>query len=195
MSNQASIGTRLSRNQAAELIGVSPQTLTNWANQNTGPPCDHPTSTYALSDLGRWIREEMIFMRGRGGGGYPYMPERQRLMDALGAYPVLPGLEEEVRVTTKEEEDTRLARLKADKQELDNMERAGQLVRVDEVNRAWADILVKVKVRLLRIPSTMAPLVFAKKDVHQVQELLESGVSEALEELVDDWKDDTDVEQ
>lgn len=172
--------TYINQELAAELCGVTPPTMINWRKAPNPPPFDPITTMYPAEKLGEWIRKEQPFKKGRGGA-YTFMPDLSRVPGADGG--------DGENLVTKEQEETRLKRLQADKQELDNLERAKSLVPADEVTDAWIDIVSRVKTKLTRIPSALAPLVYGKPDVYAVQETLESGVREALEELSEDWRD------
>ena len=177
--------TRINQTLTAEILGVTVVTLRKWTADGEGPPYNEDDFTYDAEHLGAWIRTEMVFKRGRGGG-HPYLPDQSRLMSVMGAT-MLPGLlPTEPVITTKEQEDTRLARLKADKQELDNTERAGALVPADEIEAAWTEIMQRVKAKLTGIPSKAAPLVHAKGSAHEVQAVLDDFMREALEEMAND---------
>ncbi len=190
--DKASQGTRLTRAQVAEFIGVTPMTVARWDNEGEGPPRDAQTGTYDLAKLGVWWRDELVFKTGRGGS-LPYMPDHKRLRRAIGlpSTPTvtLPGLEVELDPETKDEADRRLAVAKADKQEMDNRERAADLIPASLVTTAWTEIVARVKVKLTKIPSALAPICYGKRDAFEVQEVLESGIREALDELSENWQD------
>lgn len=133
---------------------------------------------YPARSLGKWIRQEMTLRRG-AGGSYPHLPNLDRISSSRT----------DTEVIDKHAEEARLTKERADKIEMENAVSAGRLIVVEDVEEAWAAILGRVRTRLLRIPSMMAPLVFGAEDVYSVQETLERGVHDALEEASEDWQD------
>jgi len=176
----------LTPQQAAAICDTSVQTLIRWRGQDKPPPFDILTKCYPASALGKWVREEMTLRRG-AGGSYPYMPDVSRIQGTK---------QSDGKVVEKHVEETRLTKERADKIEMENAVSAGRLIPADDVEEAWAVILGRVRTRLLRIPSMLAPLVFGDDDVYSVQEKLERGVHDALEEASEDWQDigDTDAD-
>lgn len=189
--------TLLTAALVAEIAGISTATLVNANREGKGPPRDPETKRYPAKAFGMWLCHERSLMPGQGST-YPYLVDFDRVPAAKrsgrGGAPSLPGLPQEPTRPTKVDEETRLKRAQADKVELELAERAGQLVAVDDVNSAWVDIVMRVKARLTRMPSALAQLVHGKSDVFEIQEVLESGVREALEEMSDDWRDGMDLE-
>lgn len=184
MANTGSQGGRIGRGEVAELLGVKPETLLRWQESGIGPHFDKTTRTYALAELGEWMRTEMPFMRGRGGG-YPFLPDRQRLTEILKIVvttPLLPGMEPP-RATTKSEEEIRLLQLKSDKLEMELKEHARELIPADEISQSWVEICGKIKTKIVRIPSAAAPIVAIKSDVSEIQRVLEDFIHESLEDL------------
>lgn len=83
------------------------------------------------------------------------------------------------------EEKARLTKMQADKAEMEVMELAGDLVRVDDVLEDWESILMDCKGKLLSIPSKLATLVADIDDPAEAQELIEDQLREALGELAE----------
>ena len=96
---------------------------------------------------------------------------------------------------TKNDAEIRLKTLQADKVEIELKQAAAELIPVDEVTRALTNMAMRVKTRLLRIPTSLAPLITGLTDVHAVQKRLEQDVREALEELSMDWRDGQDSDK
>lgn len=174
---------------AAVLCDVTPLTMTNWDKQPNPPPRDPMTGLYPARALGRWMRSEQLFKTGRGGG-FPFMPDMSR---ASGIPSSVAGGGDD-QPTTKLNEEIRLIKARADKAEIEVAEKAGQLIPVEEVSSAWTKLVMRVKTRLLKLPTTIAPMVHGMPDVHDVQAEIERGVREALEELSRDWQDADDDE-
>jgi hypothetical protein len=77
----------------------------------------------------------------------------------------------------------------ADKTALENEVRRGELIETDDVEAAWSDILMRVKSRMLRIPSAVAPLILGEEDQVVIQEAVEDMVRDALSEMSADWRE------
>ena len=78
----------------------------------------------------------------------------------------------------------------ADKTALENEVRRGELIETDVVEAAWTDILARVRARMLRLPSAVAPLVLGEDDQIVIQETIEDMVRDALSEMSADWRED-----
>jgi len=82
-------------------------------------------------------------------------------------------------------EKARLTKMQADKAEMEVQELAGELVRVSDVLLEWQNILADVKGKLLSIPSKLATLVADIDNPGEAQELIDTYVREALQELAE----------
>jgi hypothetical protein len=97
-------------------------------------------------------------------------------------------------------EEAKLRRQKAlaDRQEIENMLRRGELLPVSYV-RKWASrLLVEAKDELLRTPSELADTLAAETDAVQVATILRTAQERALaklEQLKKIWQGDLDAEQ
>lgn len=176
---------------AGIMCDANPVTLMNWRKQPNAPPFNDGIKMYPVDKLGQWIRQEMIFKPGRGGG-YPYLPDLTRL-PGRGSMPTkVTGRQGQL--GDKNEAETRLKTLQADKLEIELKQMSKELIPVDIVSDALIKMVLRVKSRLLQIPSTVAPLVVNNPDVYAIQKLIEDGVREALEELSGDWQDAINTE-
>ena len=70
--------------------------------------------------------------------------------------------------------------------------RRGELVEIGITETAWTLILMRVRTRLLAMPSSLAPLLSAEDDPANINKIIEDSVHEALAEL--SQTDDTDGE-
>lgn len=77
----------------------------------------------------------------------------------------------------------RLASNKAAIVEMQRRKLEGELVRADEVERAWASMIATARARLLAIPSKCAAKVGMCKTTAEVATILRQEVHEALDEL------------
>lgn len=176
---------------AGLLCDAHPVTLLNWRKQQNAMPFNESVKMYPAEELGRWIRQEQIFKTGRGGG-YPYLPDLTRL-PGRGSMPTkVTGRQSQL--GDKNEAETRLKTLQADKVEIELKQISKELIPVELVSDALIKMVLRVKLRLLQIPSTVAPLVVNNSDVYAIQKLIEDGVREALEELSEDWQNAADTE-
>jgi hypothetical protein len=171
----------------ALLCGTTTVSLRNWREQEHPPPYNIELNMYPAEELGVWIRTELIFKRGRGGS-YPNLPDLSRFPSkVLPTGPDAP--------VTKQDADIRLKTLQADKLEIELMEKAGELIAVEDVTTTLSSMIVRVKTRLLRMPSAIAPTVAGMSDTNAVQKRLEAEVREALDELSEDWQSQQEPEQ
>jgi len=112
----------------------------------------------------------------------PRRPDGSFELEAVGAW--LRGRADDAGL--KQERDIQAARKDAalaEKTELENAVRRGELVEASEVVAGWQMILMRARTRLLQVPSIAAPLVVAETDQFTVQELLQDMVRDALTEL------------
>ena len=86
----------------------------------------------------------------------------------------------------KQERDIQAARKDAalaEKTELENAVRRGELCEASEVVAGWQTVLSRVRSRILRVPHITAPLVVGEPDIHTIRETIDSAVRDALTEL------------
>lgn len=98
-----------------------------------------------------------------------------------------PGAEAgESRLDVKLDSERQLARKNAalaDKTEIEIGVRRGELMEAVDVEATWSEILMRVKTRLMQIPSVAAPLLIAENDQHTITEIIDDLVRDALTEL------------
>lgn len=161
---------------ASVICGVSQPSYNNWCRDENPPPKDPATGMVPLDKLGHWIRAEQVLKPGRGGSGFPYLPNISRLYEnsSIG----------------KEAPETRLKRLQADKVQLELDVASKKLIPAEDVETGWTSLLTRVRAKMLRIPVAVTPLIVGKSDPHDIQEKLSDAVREALEEMSNDVRDD-----
>jgi len=178
---------------AAQLCGVSMQSLNSWRKRANPPPYDDQYELYPVDSLGEWVRTEQIYRKGVGGK-YPWKPDMSRYggKHVVTSTPVtmMPGMEPPV----PEDQEERLKRLRADKLEMEIMQKAGMLILADEVTLAMSSMVTNVKSRLLGLPAETAETLALKTDAIEVQEYLDEEITIALEELTPDWTKEIDFE-
>lgn len=173
--------TYISPELVALLCDTTTVSLRNWRGQENPPPYNVELDMYPAQELGLWIRKEMIFKRGRGGS-YPNLPDLSRIPSHL-----VTALPSSSTMTTKSDAEIRLKTLQADKVEIELKQMSGELISLDEVTGALSSMVSRIKTKLLRLPSALAPMIVGIPDTHEVQKRMERGVREALEELSQDW--------
>lgn len=150
------------------LGNCSVQTLNNWSKQDNAPP-RNADGTYSARDYGMWLAN----YRGTKRRGRP--SERMQ--------PVAAG-------NDKNEAETRLKNAQAEAAERKNAVEKGLLIETETVETVWQGILMKVRSRLLQMPTSLAPILVGQDEMATVKEHLQTAVNDALSELADDWRDD-----
>lgn len=146
---------------AAILANVSVQSLILWGKQPNPPPQNSDRS-YPARAFGKWLVEQ----RGTKRVGRP-----------------------SENGTDYKEAETRLKVAQAEKVERENRTAEGELIEVSVVETAWQDVLMRVRSRLLQLPTTLAPIIVKQTDTAAVAAELTSGVHDALSELSENWRD------
>ena len=78
----------------------------------------------------------------------------------------------------------RLAAAQAEKQEMEVLERRGELLPVDSVASLWARVVTDAKTALLALPSKLAPQVVGKSR-EEARARIDSGIRDALRRLAE----------
>jgi phage terminase Nu1 subunit (DNA packaging protein) len=78
---------------------------------------------------------------------------------------------------------TRLASAQADKHEMENAVRRGELADVKDVNRVWAEMVLATRAKLLTLPTKLAAQLINVPDANLVAARVRTEVYAALEEL------------
>lgn len=183
---------------AALACGIGVQTLNQYRNRENPPPFDGEHKMYPLKELGEWMRAELMFRKAQGGKpkfkdlfrkhGYIHQDDLQSAQ--ITGLPGVDGNEGDFFLN--EDQDVRYKRLRADQLEVKIAESAGQLIPVDEVSIAMTEMVTRVKMKLMSLPTSLSPLISGKDNPIEIQEIIEERVRAALEELSGDWK--TEIE-
>ena len=144
--------------EAASFIGVSYQQFMNYVGQADDPVPRQPNKKFRSDDLGKWLRGKV---------------EREILVFANTDPDFIDGRHEKAR---KDKEA-------ADKLALENRVRRGELVEAGDVETEWTNILMRVRSRLLSMPTALAPLVSPEDDPAVIEDIISGSVREALDEL------------
>ena len=83
-----------------------------------------------------------------------------------------------------QEERARLAKEQADAKEMENAVGRGELVYIEDVAKQFESQLVRIRTKVLAIPTKVSPEANAAVTVKEVQTLLEKALVEALNDLV-----------
>lgn len=141
------------------MLNVSQQRVSQLRRSDFPPPFND-AGGIAWADAGRWIEEH--YRRKFDGGGKP--------------------------ATRKDEADIALTRKNtalAEKTELEVAVRRGELIEASVAEQSWQDVLMRVKTRLLQIPSVVVPHVAIETDPNRIHEIIDDGIRDALSELAD----------
>ncbi|MBT8361838.1 MAG: hypothetical protein KJO32_12870, partial [Deltaproteobacteria bacterium] len=82
-----------------------------------------------------------------------------------------------------EQERAKLAKEQREKVRLQNKEKRGELVPVNQVTELWTKVAIACRSKLLALPNKMAAQVFCSQSVPETQEMLRVEVYAALNEL------------
>lgn len=81
---------------------------------------------------------------------------------------------------------TRLASSQADKHEMENALRRGELLEVAVVEHEWSDLVAAFRAKMLAVPSKLAPQLTNVADARIVASLIGGEINEALSDLAGD---------
>ncbi len=184
----------MSQHAAAEFLGITTITLIRWSKEPDAPPRTDD-GWYPAKELGLWSRKVMVTKPTKAGSAnpiYSYAP------DGWGPKPkALPPVPGDAGVAIPEDlkaAERRYKAAQADKIEMDMAVSRGELIVAADVMHAWQMILVRVKTRLLKLPTTLAPLIVGDLDLYSVQTKLKEGVADALSEASVDWRETQEVD-
>lgn len=185
----------VSTEAAAQICGVAKTTMIAWRKMPNAPDYDTDLRMYALTALGEWVRGEQIYKRGKGSA-FPWKPDMSRFPSSeqpsfSTPVTILPGMIASEPVI-KEDQETRVKRLRGDKLEMEIQQKAGELVNADEVLIVLSSMISRVKTRILSLPTALAATVTGKTDRVEVQAIIEDKIHATLEELSTDPLTDMD---
>ena len=164
----------ISKSEAATVLGVSPAAITHAIKKGRIVPVQR--------DGKEWINGETL--REQWGNA------RSRMRNVNSRVPK-PGSVVDVGKVSRAAEDlpdynesrARTEWLRAELMELERAEKEGELVRADEVSKAWGDLVAITRTKMMAVPSK------AKQRIPEIPAdafvALEEIVREALEDLAD----------
>lgn len=80
----------------------------------------------------------------------------------------------------------RLARVQADRVEMEIAEKRRELIPAGEIGQEWASVIVATRQALLVVPQEVAPLCVGIDDPDPIREILQDAIEEALSRLAED---------
>ena len=148
----------MSKSKLADLLGVTPRTLTTWATEPDFPRPERRgrANAYDAGAVVQWWRTREI----------------ARLIDS-----------EDGELLDLNQERAKLARAQASRQQLILAHERGDAVLVADVAASVGAVLTTVRAHLLSLPSKCAPAVHVAETLPETQAILDKAVHEALSEL------------
>ncbi|MEE4381937.1 MAG: terminase small subunit [Pseudomonadales bacterium] len=148
----------LSKQDLADLLDVTPRTLTSWATEPDFPAPERRgrVNFYNATAVAAWHRNREI----------------ARLIDS-----------DDGSMLDLAQERARLARVQTRRQELLLAKERGEAVAVEDVAAIVGDQFSNVRARLLALPAKLAPLAHTADSVPAIRAVLEEGIHDALAEL------------
>jgi hypothetical protein len=189
----------INKDLAAEIAGVSSQTLILWMKDGTQtPPPRNPDGTFPAREFGEWVRMHQTLRTVYGK--HKYMPPGVAFIEKPSVKVKIPTgggmpIPEEPQVGAALKinfnvEKARSERARAIKLETENDMLSGRLIEAETVEHHWSEILSRVRTRILKIPFAAAPVILGSDTVVQIQEIITGFVRDALAELSTDWRED-----
>lgn len=80
---------------------------------------------------------------------------------------------------------TRLTKARADITEMERAQMENRLIPSSDVELAWNSIVSNARNRLIAIPTKVAPVVFASKNLNEIRDIIKEEIYAALDELSD----------
>ena len=162
----------LTQEQAACFCGITARQFRVKITNNDPPPRDAVSGKYRSDELGQWVRrQEMIKLTGN------HMASREAHK----------GGPSDKHLLSPQQQKARKDAAHAEKAEMENAVRRGELLELSTVQTAGVDMALRVRARLMRIPSAAAPLLLGVEDQIDIQEIVEDQIRDALTELSETW--------
>jgi phage terminase Nu1 subunit (DNA packaging protein) len=160
----------ISKSEAATVLGVSPAAITHAIKKGRVVPVER--------DGKQWIDGETL--REQWGNARSRMRNVNARVPQFEPKAVVRAAED---LPDYNESRARTEWLKAELMELERAEKEGELVRADEVSKAWGDLVAITRTKMMAVPSK------AKQRIPEIPAdafvALEEIVREALEDLAD----------
>lgn len=151
------MGKHVNRSELAEVFGKSLPTISTWVTK--GCP---------------------VVERGRRGKEWTF--DTAAVADWLEQQTVA-NLQGDTSGLVMEEAKRRKTAAEAALAELELAKAREQVIEASEVEKAWADLILSFRAKMLSVPPKMAPVVIVAVNVAEVERLLDDAIREALSEL------------
>ena len=92
-------------------------------------------------------------------------------------------MSENIEYMTYDEARTRKVAAEAEIAELELSKIRGDLAVVEDIAKAWDDVLSAMKAKLLALPTKIGPSLAAEEDAFVIQNMIEEQIKECLDEL------------
>jgi len=155
----------ISKTMVAQMFGVTTKTISRWQAREKDPlpiaikGARGIANQYDIAAVNDWgVRQALENPRSRcAGRAYDYQKERARLTYH-----------------------------QAERAELENAITRGELIPADQVEETWTNQVLRMRSRLLAIPSRVAHQVQAAESFDEMRKIIATAAHEALEELSTD---------
>lgn len=145
--------------QVQVLFGITAPTMRKYCLQDDDPMPREPDGTFRTDQIGPWYKRHLQ------GKLRPKVPDDQN-----------PHFQR----SRKDKE-------MADRYELENQIRRGEVIDLATVQSAAMDVMLRVRARMLRVASAIAPECTSVDDPIAIQQLIEESIRDGLTELSSDW--------
>lgn len=155
----------LTKKEVSEVMGKTMKTIDDWCNK--GLPFEKKGRSYSfdLRQVIQWREENLAGM-------------------THGVRKIDQGILEHK--LDKEKEDARLKHEQANKVEMENAVRRGELIVTDSAEAWWSIQLVNMRNKIMSIPTKLTPRIIGEDDKSIVSEIIKEACIDALNELSDD---------
>lgn len=83
----------------------------------------------------------------------------------------------------KSDDEKRYQKARADKLEIEVLEKRGQLIPIEEVEKEWTKMVLAFRKKMLNIPRNLAVELAEESKPVKITSILKEGIHEALEQL------------
>ena len=83
----------------------------------------------------------------------------------------------------KTDDELRLTKARADKAELEVLQKKGAVIGVEEIERLWSSLIIAFRNRLLTLPSALAKTLADMQSPGEIELTLKKEITDALQEL------------
>jgi len=138
----------------------------------------------SLPTVGQWIRKGCPYVE-KGGVGKKWLFDSAEVIAWREEQVTLQALGDTQSLDIEEARRRKLA-AEATMAELELAKRRGEVIEIDQVASVIGDDYANVRAKLLALSTKLAPQLVGVESLGECQQLIERGVTEALEELTAD---------